>query len=700
MKPVSPSVAAPPASQPLAANDTPHAEPPAAPDFGLLQQSAVRHGARSRLALAAMLGLIALGVLAVLSLVYYLKQFEQDEANRQRAADALWLEQSVQFHFRRLEDDLLTLAHQASSQPSARPHTLWPPQAAMDRGGLLWREPGVLRSVAWMPAQVAGDAPAAPERWLLDRQAHPANARAQDLMREVTRGLRRSAYAGPMLDARGREGDVLWMAVPYFERGVYVGAMLAAVALDPALSALIPAWFAQNHSVQRVGADGLGAQRPRGPRDALGDRVALNLPGTDVFVEVAPTALEPASVPRVFLLVALVFGAGMLIALWALRRDMRKRAQVQALLQAQIALRTAMENSVNTGLRAWDLQGRILYVNPAFARLVGYTSQELVGLAMPFPYWPAAQRVQLARVHAEILAGGTGGAGVEVQFQHRDGHLIDVLIHEAPLSDAQGQQVGWMSSVLDVSERKRAQRLAAQQQQRLEASARLVSVGEVASTLAHELNQPLGALASFATGLLNRLRAGPLAAGELQPVVERMARLAERAGQILHRVGDFARRRELQRVRLDLAAAVGAMLQRRTPAACPLHIDLPNQPVWVLADALLLEHLLGNLLANAQDWAARRSEAVHPPRVRVQVRQEADRAVLRVGDTGPGVPEAERDAVFNAFVSHKEGGMGMGLAICRSIAEAHHARLSVATDPLLGGALFEVIWPLAPVPSA
>jgi two-component system, LuxR family, sensor histidine kinase DctS len=393
--------------------------------------------------------------------------------------------------------------------------------------------------------------------------------------------------------------------------------------------------------------------------------------------------------------VALLFLSGMLVSLYALRRDFSKRQQVQSVLQAQVALRMAMENSVTIGLRAWDLGGRILYVNDAFCRMVGYQAAELIGRAIPFPYWPAEQIDALQRVHDGIMAQGTSGEGVEVQFQHRDGHLVDVLIHEAPLLTASGEQVGWMSSVLDISERKRAQRMAAQQQEKLEASGRLVAVGEVASTLAHELNQPLGALSSFANGLLNRLNDGSITLAELLPVVERMARLAERAGGIIKRVNAFARKRELSRQRLDLVAFLQRVLaQQGDERGVAPAWDLPRQAIWVEADELLLEHLVNNLVANAQDWAA---QAGQKPQVWVGLQQDPEQqlAVLTVADTGPGVSEEAEATIFNAFVSRKEDGMGMGLAICRSIVEAHHGRIEVSRDPLLGGARFTVLLPLA-----
>lgn len=656
-------------------------------DFALLQQSATRHGGRNRRALWWLLGLLALLLGSVVTLLLYLNNFEREEAARRRAADAQWLEQSVQFHFRRLEDDLLVLARQAVQQsPPAASHLAATPSEL--KAGFLWREPGVILASGWIAAGQLDDPHVGPERWQLDWQAHADNAQALALMQATSRGLRRAAYAGLMLQADGKATGVIWLAVPFFDRGQFAGNYLAAVSLERALATLMPGWFTQDHSLQLL-TDESTAQ----PDTAY--RVGLNLPGTDLFVQLALTQAQSTTVPRIFFLVALLFLVGMLVSLYALRRDFFKRQQVQALLQTQVALRTAMENSVTTGLRAWDMNGKILYVNEAFCRMVGYGPAQLIGHSTPFPYWPVDQIDTLQRVNDTIMLQGTSGEGVEVQFQHRDGHLIDVLIHEAPLNTSESAQIGWMSSVLDISERKRAQRMAAAQQEKLEASGRLVAVGEVASTLAHELNQPLGALSSFANGLLNRLNNGSISLPELLPVVTRMARLAERAGGIIKRVNAFARRRELSRQRLDLVVFLQRVLVLQgEDQAVPAAWALPDHPVWVEADELLLEHLVNNLVGNAQDWAPHGGQRAQ---VWVGLRLDAAQgmAVLSVADTGPGVSEDARMSIFNAFVSRKEGGMGMGLAICRSVVEAHHGRIEVTRDPLLGGACFTVLLPLA-----
>lgn len=646
------------------------------------------HASRNRRALLWLLGLLLLLLASVVALVLYLSTFEADEEARVRSANTQWLEQSVQFHFRRLEDDLLLLARRAVLGAGNG-------TAAKAQGGLLSREPGIVLAQGWRAAEPGDEASPAAQRWRHDVSAHAANTQALGIMLDTTRGLRRAAYGGLMLRSDAAPSDVVWLAVPFFDRGQFVGNYVAALSLHRAIAALVPTWFAQEHAVRLV-TDEMGAA-PAEPGSERAYRASMNLSGTDLFLEVTPSRVQPATVPRIFFLVALLFLSGMLVSLWALRRDFVKRQQVQALFQTQVALRTAMENSVTTGLRAWDRNGKILYVNESFCKLVGYAAAELVGKATPLPYWPADQADELHLVHRDIIAQGTHEEGVELQFQHRDGHLVDVLIHEAPLNTANGEQIGWMSSVLDISERKRAERLAARQQERLQASGRLVAVGEVASTLAHELNQPLGALSSFANGLLNRLRDGRIALAEVLPVVERMERLADKAGRIIQRVNAFARRREMSRQRLDLADFLHSIVSQHALQRQPgLELVLGAQPVWVEADALLLEHAVRNVLANALHWAPQSGRAL-----RVQLRIEVAEAMagIVIGDSGPGVSEEHKEQIFAAFFSASAEGMGMGLAICRSVLEAHHGRIDVATDPVLGGAQFTLWLPLSPEPA-
>jgi len=174
-----------------------------------------------------------------------------------------------------------------------------------------------------------------------------------------------------------------------------------------------------------------------------------------------------------------------------------------------------------------------------------------------------------------------------------------------------------------------------------------------------------------------------------------MAQLAERAGGVTQRVNAFARRREMHLVRLDLTALVQrAVAMAQEGQATPIALQWPKHAVWVRGDALLLEHLVHNLCSNALDWAGEGGAGATQVQVRLQVDPDAGEARLCVADSGPGVPEAALARLFDAFFSTKRGGMGMGLAICRSIAEAHHGRILVERDALLGGALFTAVLPL------
>jgi two-component system sensor histidine kinase DctS len=234
-----------------------------------------------------------------------------------------------------------------------------------------------------------------------------------------------------------------------------------------------------------------------------------------------------------------------------------------------------------------------------------------------------------------------------------------------------------MASFVDITERKRAEELYRQQQERLQFTSRLVTMGEMASTLAHELNQPLSAISSYATGCVNRIEAGDATAVELKPPLAKLAAQAQRAGQIIRRIHDFVRRSEPRRELSDLNTiiedALGLMeadtRKRGVRVIARLEPHLP--PVSV--DRVMVEQVAINLIRNGLD-----AMGDSPPGARlltVETHEENQELILSVGDNGPGIPEDVAARLFAPFFSTKAEGMGMGLNICRSIAELHRGRL-------------------------
>ena len=272
-----------------------------------------------------------------------------------------------------------------------------------------------------------------------------------------------------------------------------------------------------------------------------------------------------------------------------------------------------MEDSLVTGLRARDLSGRITYVNPAFCEMVGFSAAELMGPSTP-PYWPPELADEYARRQSVRLGGPPpcpaarrrSREGFETIFMRRNGERFPVLIFEAPLVDGQGRHTGWMSAVLDVSAQRRVEELSRQQQERLQATARLATVGEMASLLSHELNQPLAAIASYAAGSLNLLEAGgdadPEAPAMLRQAAQRIAEQAERAGRVIKSVHDFVRRREQAReaVRADVLfdAVMPLVRLQARKSGTRIELDLPDPPPRVVCDRTMVEQVLLNLTRN------------------------------------------------------------------------------------------------------
>ncbi|MTV37703.1 sensor histidine kinase [Duganella radicis] len=364
-------------------------------------------------------------------------------------------------------------------------------------------------------------------------------------------------------------------------------------------------------------------------------------------------------------------------------------------LQAAHALRKAMEDSLLVGIRARDPEGKIIYVNPALCSIVGYSAGELLGCRPPYPYWHPEDLEKQARESDEALQGRAAPGGFESRIRHKDGHDVITMVYTAPLIDTEGVNRGWLSSVVDITAQKQAEARQRDQEVRLQRSARLASVGEMASTLAHELNQPLMALSNFAVAA--RALAGrgspEMLAGALDDIIEQ----AQRASEIVRRVRALInpQRGHFESfaagdIILHAEALLKPELQRH---GVTLQLSMDDPAVRVRGDKVLLEQVLVNLIHNALH-----AMQEQPGKRRcISLTSQRDGASLRiaVSDQGPGIPDDQLEQVFAPFFTTKPDGLGLGLNICRTIIEAHSGIMTVE-NRAGGGATFSFTLPIVP----
>ncbi|MBK9244988.1 MAG: PAS domain S-box protein [Burkholderiales bacterium] len=509
--------------------------------------------------------------------------------------------------------------------------------------------------------------------------------------------------------------------------------------------------------------------------------------------------------------VAGVLALAVAAALGALALYTTRLHRIDRALLAETALRRAMENSQATGLAVLDPQGVIRYVNRALTQLTGLAADALVGRGAPFPFWLPEANLANQRALRQILAGEAPAGGVEMSLQTAGGVRIEAHVYVSPLVDEDGRQIGWMTSLTDVTEprrirtelaaaherfvrvlesleaavsvvsaergqaatpallfgnraysetfgagadghdrlqqalrgrdsgevhdqasdrwfdvrtreirwparddglagdaarlqiatditlRKTAEEIARQQQDKVQFTARLMTMGEMASSLAHELNQPLTAINNYSEGTLARLARGAMSADELKAALAKTAAQAQRAGGIIRRIREFVKRSEPRRrptpaariVEDAIAFAEIEAAKRRIAIVADVDPRLPP----VDADPILIEQVLLNLLKNAVESM----EQAVVPRIDVRVRRAGEStAEFTVIDRGAGIAPEHLPNVFAPFFSTKSDGMGMGLNICRSIIEFHQGQLAVEPNPEpAGGTVMHFTLPLA-----
>jgi PAS domain S-box-containing protein len=496
--------------------------------------------------------------------------------------------------------------------------------------------------------------------------------------------------------------------------------------------------------------------------------------------------------------VVLALSVVIVIALLMLWRYTRYRSEAEAALIAETGFRRAMENSMSTGMRVLDLEGRIAYVNPAFCRMIGWNEADLIGRLPPFPYWVPGKHESHQQTLDNVLSGKTPSSGLELEAQRRDGSRFNARMYVSPLRDPSGIQIGWMTSMTDITEPKRirealtaaherfmtvleglddaisvtadtneglellfanrtyrrffgaqtnghdellagrrgrytdesveiysasvqrwfevqhrmlawtdGRRVRLQvarditerrhheeasriQQEKIQITSRLTTMGEMASSLAHELNQPLTAITNYSMGAVAMVKAGHTDLDKLLPALEKAASQAQRAGKIISRIREFVKRSEPRRQSIQIDTVIENAISLAEIHARKRQIvierQIPENLPDVLADPILIEQVLLNLLKNGLE-SMEQSEIGN---LVVRVNLHDDQIEVGVMDRGHGLTDPER--LFEPFFSTKTEGLGMGLNICRTIIESHHGRLWASNNPE-GGTTFRFTLP-------
>ncbi|MDZ4101059.1 MAG: PAS domain S-box protein [Hydrogenophaga sp.] len=508
-----------------------------------------------------------------------------------------------------------------------------------------------------------------------------------------------ASYFWPMRDGLGME--LMEMCLPVVRSGVANGYLVATYSLPGVLSELTKRDELRSRGLSFNDADGTRLALHRmvpGTRRTLSANAVLELPGHTMILQLQSPRLVGGLFPNVLTAVVSALSLALLAVLALLARDTRLRQRAELGVADALAFRKAMEDSLVTGLRARDMTGRITYVNPAFCDMVGLSAEQLIGTGLPAPWWPPElvdeyQQRQLVRLAGQTLPR----EGYESVFQRSDGTRFPVLIIEAPLIDAQGKQTGFMSAILDLTEQRRVEDLNRTSQERLQATARLATVGEMASLLSHELNQPLAAISSYASGAINLLDqpAGALPQADLAQAMRRISEQAERAGRVIKSVADFVRRREQVREAVAPRTLIDAiqplLVLQAKKQGIQLQIDVAPGCPPVQCDRTMVEQVLLNLARNGMQAMAPDGPTLDQGQrmLGITVLQTRLHSGLRLGgeqhkawvtfevsDQGLGLSPEVQEKLFTPFFTTRAEGMGLGLSLCRTVIEQHGGALT------------------------
>ena len=379
--------------------------------------------------------------------------------------------------------------------------------------------------------------------------------------------------------------------------------------------------------------------------------------------KLTPHAFTPA---RMAILKLLASEAAISMENARLYRDLAEReARIRRLVEANII-----------GIVISDVEGRILEANDAFLRMIGYDREDLMAQRVRWtdmtpPEWRERDEQQLV---PELKMTGSLQP-FEKEFFRKDGSRVPVLIGVANFEDDRDQGVAF---VLDLTERKRTADALRALQMELAHANRLATMGQLAASIAHEVNQPIGASRNNAHAALRFLASEPPNLAEVREALECVVSETYRAGDIIGRIRDQVKKAppRMEAVNLNdaieevIALVRGELSKNRVSVETQLAEGLSP----VLGDRVQLQQVILNLILNAMEAMISTDDPVRELVISTDL-HSSDGLLVAVSDSGPGVAPEDRDRIFESFYTTKANGVGIGLSICRSIIDAHGGRL-------------------------
>lgn len=393
--------------------------------------------------------------------------------------------------------------------------------------------------------------------------------------------------------------------------------------------------------------------------------------------------------------------AGQLTEWFGVNIDIEDRKDAQdALRDSEAALRDSerhLQQIVSSipGL-TWssDGTGATTYWSQQYLDYSGAQLEDVLGFGFA-NYMHPDDRDPIIALWGEIIAAGTAGEA-ELRLRRADGQYRWFLIRACPFFDNDGNLTQWFGVNVDIENRKRAEEDLRQTQNDLAHVTRMTTMGELAVSIAHEVNQPLMAIVTNAGACLRWLDGGQTDIAMARQAAERIVRDGHRAGDIITSVRNLARKTapRMERVHLEQVIQVvfdllQGELKRHDVSA---KAQLEDEATIILGDSTQLQQVVLNLVMNAVEAMAGANAGNR--RLAVRVERRDGEALVTVADTGPGLGTDDPDRLFEAFFSTKAEGIGMGLSICRSIIEAHGGKIGAANNGARGS-VFSFSLPLA-----